>query len=251
MHASTTTELRIAAAIRRATWHVKAARVELALERLKQCLKANFDPNQPRVPRGHSDGGQWTDDPRWTGGRQTPVRLAAADKKPLGRAGRIGIVLEIANRLIDAFRNENLLFDFFGKRVGTVAITSLDDKYIYGFNSGISEFSGQYTKEDETIASRLRSRMLAKYPNVMSLRNIGQMPNDALYHAEVTVLLRAARENGGTLAGKNLIVVVDGRICPSCEILLPYVGRELGNPTVTFVDASGRARTMRNGDWDD
>lgn len=31
-------------------------------------LKANFDPNQPRVPRGHSDGGQWTDDPSFGGG---------------------------------------------------------------------------------------------------------------------------------------------------------------------------------------
>ncbi len=31
-------------------------------------LKANFDPNQPRVPRGHHDGGQWTDDPAWGGG---------------------------------------------------------------------------------------------------------------------------------------------------------------------------------------
>ena len=24
-----------------------------------------FDPSQPRVPAGHPDGGQWTDDPRW------------------------------------------------------------------------------------------------------------------------------------------------------------------------------------------
>ena len=27
----------------------------------KQSLKAGFDPNQPRVPAGNSEGGQWTD----------------------------------------------------------------------------------------------------------------------------------------------------------------------------------------------
>jgi hypothetical protein len=54
-------ERRLVAAIRRAAWHVDAARVELALENLKQaCLKANFNPNQPRVPAGNPDGGQWT-----------------------------------------------------------------------------------------------------------------------------------------------------------------------------------------------
>jgi hypothetical protein len=30
--------------------------------------KANFNPNQPRVPRGNPDGGQWTDDPAHGGG---------------------------------------------------------------------------------------------------------------------------------------------------------------------------------------
>ncbi len=31
-------------------------------------LKANFDPNQPRVPKGNSDGGKWTDSPGFGGG---------------------------------------------------------------------------------------------------------------------------------------------------------------------------------------
>jgi hypothetical protein len=35
------------------------------LLRLEQSCKAGFDPSQPRVPAGNSDGGQWTD----TGGR--------------------------------------------------------------------------------------------------------------------------------------------------------------------------------------
>jgi len=29
--------------------------------------KANFNPNQPRVPAGNPDGGQWTDDQGWAG----------------------------------------------------------------------------------------------------------------------------------------------------------------------------------------
>ena len=30
--------------------------------------RGGYDPNQPRVPAGHSDGGQWTDDERWAVG---------------------------------------------------------------------------------------------------------------------------------------------------------------------------------------
>ena len=29
--------------------------------------RGGYDPNQPRVPAGHSDGGQWTDDDRRAG----------------------------------------------------------------------------------------------------------------------------------------------------------------------------------------
>jgi hypothetical protein len=58
---SSAEERRLVAAIRGATAAISAARVEIALENLKQIwLKANFNPNQPRVPAGHPDGGQWT-----------------------------------------------------------------------------------------------------------------------------------------------------------------------------------------------
>jgi hypothetical protein len=36
-------------------------RLQVLLLQFKQSLKAGFDPNQPRVPAGDSDGGQWTD----------------------------------------------------------------------------------------------------------------------------------------------------------------------------------------------
>src|SRR5712691_3852157 len=87
------------------------------------------------------------------------------------------------------------------------------------------------------------------YPDMMDDDNIGQRPNDALFHAETTVLLRAARENGGTLAGRSLEVHSDRPMCYGCERLLPYLGLELGNPTVTFVDPAGQSLTMRNGAW--
>jgi hypothetical protein len=241
-------------------WHASVYRLEAAIVRLRGALavenvrtkarrfleiyKANFDPNQPRVPAGSSEGGQWTSE-----GGADAVRLAASDKTPRVRAGRVGIVLDAARQLIDTFRDDNYLRDLLGEDVGTVAVTSLDDQYLYGFNSGISEYSGQYTDRDGNAADELRGRMLEKYPRVMAIGNVGAKPNDALYHAEATVLLRAARENGGSLAEKNLIVVVDKPLCRSCRRLLPLVGIELGNPTVTFVSPKGSSRTMRDGKW--
>ena len=45
----------------RLRWQIAANQTLLACYRLEQVLrKANFNPNQPRVPRGSSDGGQWT-----------------------------------------------------------------------------------------------------------------------------------------------------------------------------------------------
>jgi hypothetical protein len=77
------------------------------------------------------------------------------------------------------------------------------------------------------------------------------MPNNALFHAETTVLMRAAKQAGGTLAGRTLTVYGDSRTCNNCEIVLPYVGLELGNPTVTFVNPDGKTMTMRDGSWID
>ena len=47
--------------------------------------KANFDPNQPRVPAGNPDGGQWTD----AGGGQTaqPGRSDSTDFSAVRRRG--------------------------------------------------------------------------------------------------------------------------------------------------------------------
>lgn len=58
-----------------------------------------YDPNQPRVPAGNPDGGQWTSTERGT-----TIQLAAADR-PL--PGRLKFLLELAKQAIKAYRSEN------------------------------------------------------------------------------------------------------------------------------------------------
>jgi len=81
----------------------------------------------------------------------------------------------------------------------------------------------------------------------MNTDNIGQIPNNALFHAEITCLLRAARANGGSLAGQTVEMHVDRPMCNSCDTLLPYIGLELGNPTIISVDEDGVTTTIRDG----
>jgi hypothetical protein len=44
--------------------------------------KANFNRNQPRVPRGNRDGGQWTDDPEYGGGASSAGRSRQIHEQP-------------------------------------------------------------------------------------------------------------------------------------------------------------------------
>ena len=115
---------------------------------------------------------------------------------------------------------------------------------------GVNSRGPGYNPEDRAAANQMRDTMIAKYPGVMATENKGEIPNDALYHAEATTLLRAARDNGGSLAGKNLDVYVDRTLCGSCMRVLPYFTRELGYPTVRFRDADGVEKTIRNGYWE-
>ena len=86
-------------------------------------------------------------------------------------------------------------------------------------------------------------------PDLADRGNAGFKPNDGFYHAETTVLLRAARANNGTLAGQTLEVFGDTKVCDSCQRVLPFVGMQLGNPTVTFINPNGTRLTMRDGAW--
>jgi hypothetical protein len=139
--------------------------------------------------------------------------------------------------------------DLFGNQVGlserdTVAVAEFNGRTIFGMNSDALTF----TSSDRVAAQRHVDALIAKYPETMSVGNIGRIPNNSLYHAESTILLRAARENNGTLAGRTLEVHVDRPVCRSCDAVLPKLGLELGNPMVTFVTPTD-IYVMRNGTW--
>lgn len=320
--------------LRHAEGALRFARTFNHLNTLRHTLSrhSHYDPNQPRVPAGHPDGGQWTrvggasasnrevvsdavPDNEWIPGAQyatnrsgrgprppmefgQALRVAVAQarardalalvreldpnwrptqsawsttpsvegqirayeaeaQQALGRLAELfrsgassnfpGYARELnraANEVaIEAYRSDRGLFDLFDHRVGHVAVTKIDGKYYFGANSKSTTF----TPTDDLAAREMRDVIVRYDPALQRAAERGQRPTDAFFHAETTVLLRAARENGGTLAGRTLEVVVDGRLCPSCEKVLPKVALELGNPTITFTDRTGRRLTVRDG----
>jgi len=217
----------------------RLALLNIKTQHLIAAHRSHYDPNQPRVPAGHPDGGQWTKSDVEAG-----IRLAAGEGRG-GKGGWLRAIVDLAMAVIEAYRSEKGLRDLFRNKIGTVSYTRFKGQDIFGSNST----SPLYTQGDRKEAGSMRGVLIKKYPGVMAQDNTGQMPNDALFHAETTVLLRASRENSGTLAGQTLEVFTDEAMCPSCEILLPYVGLELGNPTVTYIDRAGRVLTMKDGAW--
>lgn len=253
--------------------------------------KANFSPSQPRVPKGNSDGGQWTNaggssggeagragrnDPRvisdatpdneWRPGAQFAAKIPKRPgighnqgpplnevpktprEKPDVRSAIGGAaVAETGWRLIDDFRSGNFLRNLFGERLGTVAVTTIEGENIFGVNSG----SPTYNRVDRAEADQLRDRYWVAEHSIPLPGAAGQMPSNAFYHAETTILLRAARQNGGTLSGRSIEIVSDRQMCNNCDKVLPFVGRELGNPRVTFIGPDGSTRTMQDGRWID
>jgi hypothetical protein len=131
---------------------------------------------------------------------------------------------------------------------GTIAVGTIDndDHTIIGVNSR----APGYTAEDRAAANAMRDRLIESDQATMRSDNTGYKPNDAVYHAEATALMRAARENGGSLYGKYLDIYVDRPMCPGCEKVLPLVGREVGNPTVRFRDIYGNVHWLRDGRWE-
>jgi hypothetical protein len=216
--------------------------------------RSGYDPNQPRVPAGHPDGGQWTDDyrwtddERWTGHPLIGAQFAAGrELPPIGPlGGRLPLILRRLLQILQKRRSDNLLYDLFGKPRGAVSMVEIDGEPFYGSSSGLP----LYTSRDRAEADAMRDILLQKYPDLVG-SNIGEKPMDGLYHAEANALLRAARDRRELLAGRKLEVVTDRPMCPSCQRILPKIGLELGNPTVTFIGPRGEFRTMRDGRWDD
>lgn len=174
------------------------------------------------------------------------------EKTPLRGRAAARLLFEILAKLIEQYRKQNATPDLLGYirglKEGTIAVARIDGKPVVGVNSTYHTS----TVADDIAAKRLRDLLIRKYPDtITNSKNIGAIPMDAVFHAETTLLLRAATANGGTLAGKTLEVLVEKRPCYSCEEVLPYIGLELGNPTVTFVNLKGGTRTMRDGAWQD
>jgi MafB19-like deaminase len=144
----------------------------------------------------------------------------------------------------DAYRNN---WDVpTGKETIAVGTIDNDNRTIIGVNSR----APGYTNEDRAAANAMRANLLIRDPDVMRNDNTGYKPNDAIYHAEATALMRAARMSGGSLNGHYLNTYVDRPMCESCDKGLLLVARELGYPTVRFTDIYGRRRTLRNGEWE-
>ena len=154
---------------------------------------------------------------------------------------------------IHAYRIINNDRKLFGEPIwpfnkGTVAVAEIDGRIMFGVNSD----GGGYEDRDEREALAMRDKLDSAFPGLISRENAGYSPADSLSHAESSILMRAARENGGTLAGKTIEVHTDRIMCLySCPRLLPKLGLMLGNPTVIFKDTvTGSVRTMRDGRWD-
>jgi hypothetical protein len=152
---------------------------------------------------------------------------------------------------IDAYRSINNGPDLFGRPMwpqneDTVAATRIDGQLYFGINS----LAPGYSDADRNEANRMRDTLIDKYPTAMTTGDIGRFPNDAVYHAEATVLLRAARDSGGSLANREFEIYVDREMCWRCEKIIPSIGLELGNPLVIYVNTkTGERQTLLNGRW--
>lgn len=132
---------------------------------------------------------------------------------------------------IDAYRTINNMPDLFGRPdwqqdKGTVAVGKIDGQIYFGVNSG----APGYSVADRNRAMATRDYLADKYPDAMEKGNIGWVPNNGLFHAESTILLRAASDNGGSLANRSIEIQVDRDLCYSCGELLTRLGLELGDP---------------------
>lgn len=222
-------------------------KADVAWLRFKRALagllnqKAGYDPTQRRNPAGNG-----IESGRWAAEGDNPVRLAGLEKLPPFRALRLAY--QVTKRLIDAYRSENILYDFLEKKKGSVSVTTIDGKDIFGTNRG----SQLWDRSDERDWQRLRDSLTEKYPELRQ-ENQGELPLNALTHSETNVIVRTARQYGGNLAGRHIEVFTDKPMCSSCPTVLPYVTREFGSPTVTYTylgpKGPGKGRTIENGEW--
>jgi len=215
---------------------------------LKAALKLRLSPSDNAARRARDMLNRVRHlDPLWQPSSNSDEGIAQEAGKRLAEFAALP-----ADRLIAIYRAQNSMPDLFGQPTwrldkGTVAVTKLDGVPEFGVNSKAPGYEGK----DTATADTMRRLLIETYPEEMKRsNNVGRMPNDSVYHAEATVLFRAARRYEGTLKGRTIDVYVDRDMCRSCDKVLPLIGQELGNPTVTYVDLrSGETATMRDGKW--
>lgn len=126
---------------------------------------------------------------------------------------------------------------------GTIAHARIDGQDFYGVNSGSSAF----TQRDDALAREMRDRLIVETPDLMQTLFSGQMPNNAAFHAEANLLLRAADQYGGALRGRWIDMTVDRNFCKNCQVVLPEIALRLGNPRVRIRDRRGEIFEIRDG----
>jgi len=113
--------------LHRVRWFLHAQLLETKLRALRYAVKANFDPNQPRVPAGHGrESGRWTDAGGSGGGGNELTRVAQNDpldrltdipkERPAVARARTSVVKQVATHVARAavqgvFRRARLVFD--------------------------------------------------------------------------------------------------------------------------------------------
>jgi hypothetical protein len=175
--------------------------------------------------------------------RDRLIELANSGALPILRGPRSPLHRAIEDAAIEAYRDKEGLFDLFRHPQGVVAIGVIDGQHYFGVNST----SPAYTSKDRAGAMDMRDRIVRDDPYLRMQAERGERPTDAFFHAEVTLLLRAAKKNGDTLVGRTVELFVDEMFCNNCRQILPKVALELGNPTVIVRDRIGREITIRDG----
>ena len=60
-----------------------------------ECFERKYSPDQPRVPAGNSDGGQWTSEGGGGSNAKNPAHVKPAQRSPADRTRSAGLVIPI------------------------------------------------------------------------------------------------------------------------------------------------------------
>src|SRR5258708_32622091 len=91
----------------------KLALLDIEAQHRLALHRSYVNRDQPRVPAGHSDGGQWT-----SSGGATGIRVAAAGESGRGLGGAIAAaLLQLAMSVIEAHRSDQGLWDLLRDKI--------------------------------------------------------------------------------------------------------------------------------------